>query len=130
MLTRVGTVTVQVSDQEKALEYYTEKLGFEVRSDQPMGPGQRWIEVAPAGAETRILLYLATPDAPGAGTYEEAQARMGKVTGMVLEVDDIESTFAELKARGVTIVDEPAQQPYGWWGAFADQDGNVYGVHQ
>ena len=94
-----------------------------------MGPGQRWIEVAPPGAQSRILLYLATPDMPGAGNYEEAQARLGKVTGMVLEVDDMEATFAELKSRGVTITEEPVQQPYGWWGSFSDQDGNIYGVH-
>ena len=129
MFTQVGTITVQVSDQDKALEYYTQKLGFEIRSDLPMGPGQRWIEVAPPGAQSRILLYLATPDMPGAGSYEEAQARLGKVTGMVLEVDDMEATFAELKSRGVTITEEPVQQPYGWWGSFSDQDGNIYGVH-
>ena len=47
MLTRIGTITVQVTDQDKALDFYTQKLGFEKRADQPMGPEQRWIEVAP-----------------------------------------------------------------------------------
>jgi predicted enzyme related to lactoylglutathione lyase len=130
MLTRIGTITVQVSDQDRALEFYTQKLGFEKRTDMPMGPGQRWIEVAPPGAQTRILLYKATPEAPGAPSYEAAQASIGTSTGMVLEVDDIEATFAALKANGVPITDEPSQQPYGWWGVFADQDGNTYGVHQ
>lgn len=130
MLTRVGTITVQVTDQDKAVEYYTQKLGFELRADQPMGPGQRWIEVAPPGAQTRILLYKASPAAPGAESYEAAQAAIGKNTGMVLEADDIVATFAELKSRGARIVDEPKQMPYGWWGVFADQDGNKYGVHQ
>src|SRR5207253_4567489 len=87
MLTNIGTITVQVSDQDKALAFYTQKLGFEKRSDQPMGPNQRWIEVAPRGAQTRILLYKATPEAPGAASYEAAQASIGKSTGMVLEVD-------------------------------------------
>ncbi|MBI4321688.1 MAG: VOC family protein [Chloroflexi bacterium] len=130
MLTKIGTVTVQVTDQDKALEFYTEKLGFEKRMDVPMGPSQRWIEVAPPGAHTRILLYKASPEMPGASSYEEAKAAIGKMTGMVLEVDDIVATFAQLKADGVPIVDEPKLQPYGWWGAFADQDGNIYGVHQ
>ena len=130
MLTNVGTITVQVSDQDKALEFYTQKLGFEKRMDQPMGPGQRWIEVGPPGAQTRILLYKATPEMPGADSYEAAQASIGTSTSMVLEVDDILSTFAELKANGVRIVDEPTHQPYGWWGVFADQDDNTYGVHQ
>lgn len=129
MLTSIGTITVQVTDQDRALEFYTQKLGFEVRSDQPLGPGQRWIEVAPKGAQTRILLYKASPEMPGAASYEEAQANIGKQTGMVLEVDDIVSTFAQLKANGVPITEEPQQQPWGWWGSFADQDGNTYGVH-
>jgi catechol 2,3-dioxygenase-like lactoylglutathione lyase family enzyme len=81
MLTQVGTITVQVTDQAKALEFYTEKLGFEKRSDEPMGPNQRWIEVAPPGAQTRILLYLATPKAPGATSYRAAKAAIGKSTG-------------------------------------------------
>jgi lactoylglutathione lyase len=130
MLTNVGTITVHVTDQDKALAFYTEKLGFEARTDMPMGPDQRWIEVAPPGAQTRILLYKPTPEAPGADSYEVAKAKIGKNTGMVLEVDDIEATFAELKAKGVTIIDEATQQPWGWWGVFADQDGNSYGVHQ
>jgi len=130
MLTKIGTITVQVTDQDKALAFYTQKLGFEKRADQPMGPEQRWIEVAPPGAETRILLYKATIQAPGAASYEAAQASIGKQTGMVLETDDIVATFARLKANGVTIVDEPKKQPYGWWGVFADQDGNSYGVQQ
>lgn len=130
MLTNVGTITVHVTDQDKALAFYTQKLGFEARADMPMGPDQRWIEVAPPGAQTRILLYKPTPDAPGADSYEAAKAKIGKNTGMVLEVDDIEATFADLKAKGVTIIDELSQQPWGWWGVFADQDGNSYGVHQ
>ena len=130
MLTMVGTITVHVTDQDKALAFYTEKLGFEKRADMPMGPDQRWLEVAPAGAQTRILLYKPTPDAPGADSYEVAKAKIGKSTGMVLEVDDIVATFEDLKGKGVTIIDEAARQPWGWWGVFADQDGNSYGVHQ
>jgi lactoylglutathione lyase len=130
MLTAVGTITVQVRDQDAALAYYTEKLRFEVRSDMPMGPEQRWLEVAPKGAQTRILLYKATPEQPGAASYESALASIGTSTGMVLEVDDIVATFAQLNENGVTILEEPSQQPYGWWAVFADQDGNSYGVHQ
>ena len=95
-----------------------------------MGPDQRWLEVAPAGAQTRILLYRATPEQPGADSYEDAQSRIGTSTGMVLDVEDIVATFAGLREREVTIIEEPAQQPFGWWGVFADQDGNTYGVHQ
>lgn len=130
MLTKVGTITVQVTDQDKALEFYINKLGFELRADQPMGKDQRWIEVAPKGAQTRILLYKASPEMPGADSYKEAKAKIGKSTGIVFEVDDIEKTFAELRANDVPIVDEAQKQDWGWWGEFADQDGNTYGVHQ
>jgi lactoylglutathione lyase len=130
MLLAVGTITVQVSNQDAALKFYTEKLDFEKRRDMPMSPGQRWLEVAPKNATTRILLYKATKDMPGADSYEAALASIGKSTSLVLETDDIVKTFIELKARGVKIIDEPVKQPYGWWGVFADQDGNTYGVHQ
>lgn len=130
MLTMVGTITVHVRDQDQALAFYTDKLHFETRTDMPMGPDQRWIEVAPPGAQTRILLYKPTPDAPGADSYDVAQAKIGTSTGMVLEVDDIVATFADLDAHGVPILEAPQQQPWGWWGVFADQDGNSYGVHQ
>ena len=53
MLKGVGTITVQVTDQEKALSFYTTKPGFEKRRDQPMGPGQCWLEVAPPAAQAR-----------------------------------------------------------------------------
>jgi catechol 2,3-dioxygenase-like lactoylglutathione lyase family enzyme len=55
-ITRIGTVIVPVDDQDKALAFYTETLGFETRVDAPFGPGMRWIEVAPPGAETSIAL--------------------------------------------------------------------------
>src|SRR5260370_21154595 len=124
MLKAVGTITVQVRNQDEALAYYTEKLGCEMVSDTPMGPDQRWLEVAPTGAQTRILLYKASPEQPGAASYESALASIGKSTGMVMDVDDILATFAQLRQNGVTILEEPSQQSYGWWGVFADQDGN------
>jgi len=111
MLTAVGA---QVRKQDQALAYYTEKLRFEVRQDVPMGVDQRWLEAAPASALTRILLYKATPDQPRADSYEAAQTRIGPSTGMALEVDDIVATFTALHEHGVTVVEEPAEQTYGW----------------
>ena len=57
MITNVKTVAVYVSDQEEAVRFYTEKLGFEVRRNQLMGPGGNWIEVAPPGAQSRVVIY-------------------------------------------------------------------------
>jgi lactoylglutathione lyase len=129
MLTSVYSITVHVRDQAAAVKYYTEKLGFEVKNDNPMPGDHRWIEVAPPGAHTRILLYKATPDQPGADSYEAALAKIGTNTGLILDVDDIEATFITLRERGATIVEEPHKQYYGWWGVIADQDDNTYGVH-
>ncbi len=71
MLARIGTATLHVTDQDKALEYYTGELGFEKRMDVPMGPGQRWTEVAPPGTQTRVLLYKDTPEMPWAETTKK-----------------------------------------------------------
>ena len=60
-ITQVGTVIVPVSDQEKAIAFYTEKLGFEKRTDVPFGNGDRWVEVAPAGAETTVAIVKPRP---------------------------------------------------------------------
>jgi catechol 2,3-dioxygenase-like lactoylglutathione lyase family enzyme len=82
-ITRIGTVIVPVSDQERALEFYVGKLGFEKRLDGPFGEGGRWIEVAPPGAATTIALVLA-------GGSEVS-----------LATRDAEADHAELLARGV-----------------------------
>lgn len=87
-ITRIGTVIVPVIDQEKALAFYTEVLGFEKRLDAPFGPGGRWIEVAPPGAATTIALVPA-PD--------------GDASGMVISLatENADSDHAALLDRGV-----------------------------
>lgn len=84
MITGIGVVTVYVSDHEKALDFYVHKLGFEKLADTEFGPGYRWLEVAPPGSRTRIVL------AKGFGDGEE---RIGKFTGIVFEPDDIQATY-------------------------------------
>lgn len=119
MITNIAVVGVFVSDQEKALDYYVSKLGFEKRVDEPMGDGQRWLEVAPPGAVTRIVLSQATA--------EWGTDRLGQFAGIVFEPDDIDVTFQELSARGVTFTEPPADQPWGGRQAlFQDLDGNTF----
>jgi predicted enzyme related to lactoylglutathione lyase len=132
MISHVGTVSIFVSDQDRALDFYTNKMGFELRGDNPMGPpgAPRWIEVAPKGAQTRIVLYKPTQEMPGASTYERAVASIGTFAPFVLEVDDLVATHKELVARGVEFADPPAQQPWGWWATVKDPDGNLIGLHQ
>ena len=130
MITHVGTVSVFVSDQDRALGFYVDKLGLEKRRDDPMGPGApRWIEVAPPGSQTGIVLYQPTEGMPGASTYEHARASIGTFTTFILNVEDMNGTYRELSARGVEFPDPPAQQGWGWWATVKDPDGNVIGLH-
>jgi uncharacterized glyoxalase superfamily protein PhnB len=117
MITHVGNVTVCVRDQQKALEFYTQKLGFEVRRNEPMGPNARWIEVAPKGAQSTLVLF--TP--PG------LENRIGTFAGIVLGTDNPEATYRELSGRGVEFTQKPEKQPWGGtMGQFKDQDGNTF----
>jgi catechol 2,3-dioxygenase-like lactoylglutathione lyase family enzyme len=92
-VTKLGTVVIPVSDQDREIEFYLEKLGFEKRADVPFGNGQRWVEVAPGDAVTTIAL---APPPPGrsAGNRE---------TGIGLQTEDIDTFHTELKAAGVDV---------------------------
>lgn len=130
MITHLGSVTLFISDQDRALDFYVGKLGFEKRQDNPMGPGApRWIEVAPKGAQTSLVLYRPTKEMPGASSFELAQSLIGTFSFFILNVDDMEKTYAELTAKGVEFRDKPSKQPYGWWATILDPDGNTIGVH-
>lgn len=116
MIKNVAKVGVYVKDQQKALDFYTKVLGFEVIADQPMGPKDRWIEVAPPGSDTRLSLW--TP--PG------LEERIGTFSGIVFKCDDIGATCRELKERGVNFTQEPVDQPGGVMGTFEDPEGNSF----
>jgi catechol 2,3-dioxygenase-like lactoylglutathione lyase family enzyme len=91
-ITQVGTVIVPVSDQDRALEFYTETLGFEKRVDVPFGNGDRWVEVAPAGAATTIAIVRPPEGSP-----------IGVETGVAFSTEDVDADHADLKARGVDV---------------------------
>jgi catechol 2,3-dioxygenase-like lactoylglutathione lyase family enzyme len=95
-INQLGRVIIPVSDQDKSLEFYTEKLGFEVRADVPFGEGDRWLEVAPPGTGAAIAIM---PPRPGE-TPNNAQ------TCVAFTTDDLDAAHSELKERGVD-VDEP-----------------------
>jgi catechol 2,3-dioxygenase-like lactoylglutathione lyase family enzyme len=116
-ITQVGTVIVPVSDQDRALEFYVEKLGFEKRTDAPFGEGERWVEVAPPGAATTIAIV---PPREG----ESA----GIETRVALMTEDIDSEHADLRARGVE-ADEAVMRmgdPVPPMFFFRDPDGNRF----
>jgi catechol 2,3-dioxygenase-like lactoylglutathione lyase family enzyme len=120
VITAIQVVTVYVSDKDKALDFYVDKLGFEKRSDTPFGQGMRWLEVAPSGGHTTITL------AKGYGG-DDGQARVGTFTGIVFDVEDIQGTYETLRSRGVQFTEVPAMQPWGMYQAqFVDVDNNGY----
>ena len=117
-LNRIDIVSVPVADQDEAKAFYTDVLGFEVVRDNPMGPGQRWVQLAPVGAETSITLV----------TWFESMAP-GSVKGMVLDTDDIDGAHGTLVERGVAVSDVQAA-PWGRFVTFEDPDGNGWVVQQ
>ncbi|GHO49417.1 VOC family protein [Ktedonospora formicarum] len=118
MFTKIGTITVGVSNQDKALDFYVNKLGFEKIDDQPMSETERWVEVALPGGQTHIMLGL---------RGQSASDRTG-MTGFVLHTDNLEETCSTLKERGVTLTVEPSTQPWGKWAQFRDLDDNEFGI--
>jgi len=116
MITMVKFVGIPVSDQDRALRFYNEQLGFEIATDQPMGPGQRWIELRIAHSQTRVVLF--TPDG-----HED---RIGTFFNGSLACDNVEATYRQLSARGVEFVEPPTSQPWGTFAKLRDPDGNTF----
>jgi len=116
-ITQVGTVIVPVGDQDRALEFYVDKLGFEKRIDVPMDNSMRWIEVAPAGADTTVAIV---PPREGDSA--------GVETRIALSTDDIDAAHASLKARGVDVDPEVSRMgdPVPPMFFFNDPDGNRF----
>ena len=114
-ITQVGTVMVPVSDQDRALEFYRDKLGFEKRTDIPFGEGNRWLEVAPPGAATTIALVP-----PREGESAGVETRIGFTT------EDVDADHAELRDRGVDVDPEVMRMgdPVPPMFFFRDPDGN------
>ncbi len=115
MIKRVKFLGICVSDQERALKFYTEKLGFTVKTDQPIGT-QRWIELEIPGAQTGIVLF--TP--PG------QENRIGSFVNTSLECENLDATYQELTSRGVEFANPPQDQPWGRFAIFKDPDGNSF----
>jgi catechol 2,3-dioxygenase-like lactoylglutathione lyase family enzyme len=86
---------VPVADQDAAIAFYTDKLGFSLTADVPFGEGERWVEVAPPGGGAAIALV------PPQGDYQP-----GRMTGIALESPDPRADHAELKAKGVDVDEE------------------------
>lgn len=119
-INKVGTVSVFVENQQRAKKFYTETLGFDLRTDAPLYPGAtvRWIAVAPAGAETEIILY--EPDE----NWEHYRQVIGQAQSITLSVTDLNGLYRDLTAKGVKFVSEPDAQPWGTFATLEDSEGN------
>jgi catechol 2,3-dioxygenase-like lactoylglutathione lyase family enzyme len=118
----IYSALVVVNDQDAALDFYVNKLGWEVRQDNQMSPDYRFLAVAPPGHSTSIVLGpphihgrpAPTPDAP-------------VNSDIFFASDDVQADFARLSALGVVFDQEPEPMPWGGYGArFRDVDGNLF----
>ena len=115
---RIAIISLPVSDQAVAKTFYTETLGFKVLRDNPMGPDQRWIQIAPDDGGTSLTLVTWLDKMPP-----------GSVQGLVLDTDDIDADRDALAARGLEIT-EVGDTPWGRFAMFQDPDGNGWVLQQ
>ena len=133
---RIANAQLWVHDQEEALAFYTEKLGFEVRADVtlPEMGDFRWLTVGPAGQDDFAIVLMAIPGAPvmDAETGEQVRTLMAKgFAGTVfLTTDDVRRDYEELKSRGVEFSEQPEERPYGIDAGFRDPSGNSFRLTQ
>jgi predicted enzyme related to lactoylglutathione lyase len=127
---RIANAQLWVQDQDEALAFYTEKLGWEVRADVtlPEMGDFRWLTVGPAGQEDFSVVLMAIPGPPA---FEEETAEQlrtvvakGVAAPIFLTTDDCHAAYEELRARGLEFVDTPEERPYGIDASFRDPSGN------
>ena len=116
MIEAIKFASVPVGDQDKALEFYTKKLGFEVLTDSPFDDKQRWIELGLPGDGARLVLF----------TPEGQEDRIGGFQNIVFISKNVERTYQQLKEKGVELVGPPDKQDWGTSLLFKDPDGNTF----
>jgi predicted enzyme related to lactoylglutathione lyase len=127
---KISTAQIWVHDQDEALDFYTHKLGMEVKSDVtlPEMGNFRWLTVGPASQPDISIVLMAIPGPP---VMDEATGRQvrdlmakGFAGTVFLSTDDCRASYEELKARGVEFTEEPEERPYGIDSGFRDPSGN------
>lgn len=127
---KITSLSIVVSDQKNAVEFYTEKVGFDKKTDYTAPNGYRYVTVAPRGQELEIVLWQ-----KGAVNDELQKARSsqwgpGRSPPIVLTVTDCRATHQELSGRGVSFPQAPFDHPWGVSATFVDPDGNLFSVNQ
>lgn len=116
VIKKLNFASIPTRDQDRALAFWTETMGFKVATDQPMGPNQRWIELTIPGAQTAIVLF----------TPEGHEDRIGTFFNGSFGCDDVDYSYEQLVKRGVEFTGPPEKQPWGTFARFRDPDGNTF----
>jgi catechol 2,3-dioxygenase-like lactoylglutathione lyase family enzyme len=129
LITKLALVTVIVRDQDEAVRFFTEKLGFVKRSDDSSMPGFRWLTVSPKDQRYPEITLLK----PGPPFHDEDRVKelldlVGKNPTWTFNTDDCRKDYADLKSRGVKFLAEPEEKPYGIEALFEDLYGNMYSL--
>jgi predicted enzyme related to lactoylglutathione lyase len=124
MITGIGKVVVPVDDQERAKEFWTTQVGFELHRDESYGE-ERWIEVSPPNGGPLLVLSSRAPGEPRGAAPDGLPH-----SPVFFNCEDIERTFDELRERGVRFPLPPQREHFGWWALFEDPDGTRYALGQ
>jgi predicted enzyme related to lactoylglutathione lyase len=127
---KVQQVAIVVNDQAAALDFYTQKVGFETKTDVTPPGGNRWVTVGPRGQELEFALFqLGSAVSPEQRPIAQHWAP-GRAPPIVLRVADCKAIYEELRARGVHFLQPPVEYPWGCSATFADPDGNLFSLNQ
>jgi catechol 2,3-dioxygenase-like lactoylglutathione lyase family enzyme len=126
---RIGLTGIFVDDQDKAERFYTQVLGFQVKTNAAYGPDERWLSVVAPEEPDGVELVLHLADEP-ARAFQQASRQAGRPV-LSLRTDDCQGEAERLKAKGVAFVKEPGRMDYGGMDAvFDDTCGNLVNLHQ
>lgn len=132
MIERLSHATIYCHDQDEALTFYADVLGFEVKSDET-ADGFRWLTVGPATSDVELVLMPVGPNPMMDQETADALARLlraGALGTGVFETDDCQKAYEELSTRGVEFIQPPAERPYGTEAVFRDPSGNWFSLTQ
>jgi catechol 2,3-dioxygenase-like lactoylglutathione lyase family enzyme len=133
MIQKLSHATIYVLDQDAARDFYVNKLGFEVRMDQSMDNGFRWLTVSSKG-QPELQLILMKVDGPNikpeVATVLKGLVEQGRINGGVLQTDDTRATYEDLKAKGVEFLSPPVDRFYGVECVMKDNSGNWFSLNQ
>lgn len=116
MISHVKFISIPTSNQDRALKFWTEVVGFRVLTDQPFDDNQRWIELRIGSSDTKVVLFM----------FGEQGLKPGTLFNGALACSNVEQTYQELVARGVDFVMPPQKEQWGTFALFKDPDGNQF----